>query len=81
MKEKLFNQFTQVFLPTFTILGFFFTSLKMPEYGLLFNLTAQVFWLYSSWKAWREAGQIGIFVTTIVITCIVLYGVVNYWIL
>lgn len=80
-KEKLFNQFTQILLPTFTILGFLFTALKKPEFGLLFNLTAQVFWIYSSWKAWRNAGQIGIFITTIVLTCIVLFGVINYWIL
>ena len=81
MKEKIFNQVTQVSLPTFTILGFLFISLKKPEFGLVFNLIAQIFWLYSSWKAWRKAGQIGIFVTTIVLTCIVLYGIVNYWIL
>ena len=84
MDEKnssVFNKFTQVFLPTFTILGFAFTSLKKPELGLIFNLVAQIFWLYSSWQAWKKANQIGIFITTLVITVIVLYGVINYWFL
>jgi hypothetical protein len=47
----MFNTFMQVGLTIFTITGFLFTSMKMPEYGLLFNLVAQIFWLYSSWKA------------------------------
>lgn len=80
-KIKLFNLATQVFLPLFTILGFFFTSIKKPELGLLFNLLAQVFWLYSSYQAWKKANQIGIFITTLAITAIVLYGVINYWVL
>ncbi len=80
-KHILFNRATQVLLPAFTIVGFAFTSIKKPEFGLLFNLTAQVFWLYSSWQAWKKAGQIGIFITTLVITIIVTYGVINYWFL
>lgn len=80
-KIKLFNLLTQIFLPFFTILGFLFTALKNPELGLIFNLLAQVFWLYSSWQAWKKANQIGLFITTLVITVIILYGVINYWIL
>lgn len=78
---SLFDRFTQVFLPTFTILGFFFTSVKRPELGLIFNLSAQVFWLYASYQAWKKARQIGIFVTTLAITIITVYGVINYWFL
>ena len=79
--QPLFDKFTQIFLPTFTILGFLLTALKKPELGLLFNLAAQVFWLYSSWQAWKKAKQIGIFITTLVITIITTYGVINYWLL
>ena len=68
-------------LPLFTIAAVALTSLKMPEWGLLINLIAQVFWLYSSYYAWKKANQWGILVSTIVITFIVLGGVVNYWFL
>jgi hypothetical protein len=80
-KQVIFDRVTQVCLPTFTILGFAFTSMKKPELGLIFNLMAQAFWLYSSWQAWKKANQIGIFLTTIAITLILLYGVINYWFL
>lgn len=75
------NSVTQIFLPAFTISGFLLTSLKKPEYGLILNLVAQIFWFYAAWMAWRRAGQIGILVTTVFITIAVLIGVVNYWIL
>lgn len=77
--EKLFNKTTQVLLPALTILGFTLTAMKKPEYGLIFNLSAQIFWLYSSYRAWKQAGQFGIFLTTIIITIIVIYGIFNYW--
>jgi hypothetical protein len=79
--NSVFDQVTQVLLPVLTVLGFLLTAMKMPEYGLLFNLAAQVFWLYASWQAWKKANQIGIFITTLIILAIVLYGVINYWIL
>src|SRR5262249_20631569 len=62
-----------------TGLGFLLTSLKLPHYGVIANLVGQVFWLYSSYRAWREADQIGIFISTICITLILAYGVTNYW--
>jgi hypothetical protein len=49
--------------------------------GLIFNLIAQIFWLYSSYKAWENANQIGMFITTIIMTLIILGGVINYWFL
>jgi hypothetical protein len=58
---------------------FLLTSLKLPHYGVIANLIGQVFWVYSSYRAWREADQIGIFISTIVITLILIYGVTNYW--
>ena len=80
-QNKTFNAGMQVGLTLFTLLGFFLISLKLPQYGLLVNLVAQIFWLYSSYRAWREANQFGIFVTTILITVTIVYGVVNYWVL
>lgn len=82
MKKYLtINNLFQVGLIVFTILGFLLTSLKYPEYGLIANLISQIFWLYSSYKAWKKAKQVGIFITTVFITIILLYGVLNYWIL
>lgn len=80
-KPSLFNQVTQVFLPIFTISGFALTSFKKPELGLIFNLIAQVFWLYAGWQAWKKANQVGILITTFFITVVVLLGVINYWVL
>lgn len=75
------NVVMQIGLTTFTIGGFLLTAMKLPEYGLLSMLVSQVFWFYSSYRAWREARQIGIFLTTVAISCIVLWGVINYWVL
>lgn len=47
----------QIGLTGFTILGFLLTSMKYPEYGLLANFVAQIFWLYSSYRAGKEAQQ------------------------
>lgn len=65
----------------FTGGGFLLTALKLPEYGLVLNLISQIFWSYSSYRAWREANQIGMFLATILITLILISGVVNYWVL
>lgn len=81
MKRLNFNAITQICLPVFTVGGFLLTALKLPQYGLIFALISQVFWLYSSYKAWREANQIGIFITTIFIVITIIYGLVNYWLL
>lgn len=79
--SNLFQMATQIMLPGFTIAGFALTSMKIPEWGLIFNLIAQIFWLYASWQAWKKADQIGIFITTLFITLIVTAGVINYWVL
>lgn len=71
----------QVGLVGFTALGFLLSALKLPQYGLTANLISEIFWIYSSYKAWKEANQIGIFITTIIITCILIGGVINYWFL
>ena len=79
-KHPFFNALMQVCLLLFTASGFLLTGLKLPQYGLLCNLVAQIFWFYASYRAWKEADQFGIFLNTIIITCVVSYGVLNYWI-
>lgn len=78
---KLWNMVVQVCLPIFTIASFLLTSMKMPQYGVIAGLISQIFWLYASYKAWRQANQFGIFVNTILATMIFAYGVINYWFL
>jgi len=77
--QRIFNSATQVLIPSLTIGAQVATALKYPEYGLIVNLCAQPFWLYSGWKAWRKAGQSGIFVNSILFTIITTMGIVNYW--
>lgn len=76
---SLFDIIMQVGLVGFTAIGFALTSFKLPQYGLPANLVAQFFWIYSSWIAWRDAHQIGIFIITVVMTIIIAIGVLNYW--
>lgn len=71
----------QIGLLAFTTTGFLLMSLKLPQYGLIVSLVAQIFWMYASYKAWKEAGQIGIFINTLVLTGVFTYGVLNYWVL
>ena len=78
MKQK-FDKATQIILPTLTVTGFLLTGLKKPEIGLVVSLTSQIFWLYTSWQAWKKAKQIGIFITSIIVTVVLLFGVINYW--
>jgi len=70
---------TQFMLPALTIGGQMATSLKHPEFWLIISLLSQPFWLYSSWAAYKNAGQIGILITTIVFTVITAMGIINYW--
>lgn len=79
--KKIFNSFAQVALPTLTVSAQFATSLKFPQWGLIINLAVQPFWLYSGWKAYKQAGQVGILVTTIIMAVVITCGVINYWLL
>lgn len=78
---RLFDRTTQILLPVLTLTGFSLTALKFPGYGLAFNLLAQIFWLYAGWQAWKRAGQIGLFITSIALTFILTYGILNYFVL
>jgi hypothetical protein len=80
-RYRSINTVMQIGLVGFTALGFLLTALKLPQYGLVANLMSQIFWLYSSYQAWRRADQIGIFVATICITLILIGGIANYWLL
>jgi len=78
--KKLFNILSQFLLPTFTLGAQLAVALKFPQIGLRLNLLAQPFWLYSSWRAFKQAGQIGMLVNTIAFTLITAFGIINYWI-
>lgn len=80
-KEKLMNSVSQFAIPAFTIGGQIIYAIKFPQYGLMLNLAAQPFWLYSSWKAYKQAGQVGILITTVIFTVVTIAGLVNYWVL
>lgn len=79
--KKAFNSLTQLAIPTLTIGAQLVTASKNPQYGLIINLAAQPFWFYSSWKAYREAGQSGILITTTIFTIVTIAGIINYWFL
>ncbi len=78
-KEMTLNSVMQAGLVVFTMLGFLLTAMKLPQYGLIATLISEMFWFYSSYRAWKEANQMGIFITTILITLIAIVGIINYW--
>ena len=79
--KKFFNSLTQVALPTLTISSQIAIALKYPQWGLIIMLISQPFWLYSSWKSYKDAGQVGILITTAILTFITILGIINYWFL
>jgi hypothetical protein len=76
---KKINLAVQIGLPISTVAGFLLTALKLPQYGVVVSLFSQIFWMYSAYKAWRKADQIGLFVNTIIVTAVFAFGVINYW--
>jgi len=76
---KKLNLAVQIGLPVSTVAGFLLTSFKLPQYGVIVSLFSQIFWMYSAYKAWRKADQIGLFVNTIIVTAVFAFGVINYW--
>lgn len=75
------DAFSQFAIPTFTLGAQLALALKYPEWALVLNMCAQPFWLYSSWKSYRQAGQVGIFITTVFFGIITVVGIMNYWFL
>ena len=80
MDNKIIDRTSQIAIPSFTILGFLLISMQRPDLGLIFNMIAQPFWFYSTWKSYKEAGQYGLLLTTIIMTFIIGYGLFNYWV-
>ncbi len=74
-----FDKLTQILLPVLTVGGYFLTANKMPKAGFIIATISQVFWLYTSYQSYKKAGQVGILITTIVMTIINLYGIYNWW--
>jgi len=77
--KSLFNTVTQVAIPVLTVGTQIAIALKYPQWGLVINLIAQPFWLYSAWKSYKKAGQIGLFITTVLVTIVISLGIVNYF--
>ena len=77
--KSLFNMVTQVAIPVLTVGTQIAIALKYPQWGLVINLVSQPFWIYSSWKAYKKAGQVGLLVTTIMVTIVICLGIVNYF--
>ena len=78
--HRSWNIIVQICMPGFTTLGFLLVALKLPQYGVIAGLISEIFWLYASWRAWKEADQIGIFINTVLATIIFAYGILNYWV-
>lgn len=79
--ERWFNRASQVCIPLFTLGGLLLISLKYPGWGLVSNLLAQPFWLYTTYRTWKKDGQIGMFLNTCAFVVITAFGVVNYFFL
>lgn len=79
--ERSLNKIAQFAIPTFTLGGILLIALKHPAWGLLANLIAQPFWLYETYRTWKKMGQWGMFVNSVVYGFIVLFGVINYFLL
>jgi hypothetical protein len=78
-KIKLFDSIAQFAIPILTVGAQITLSFKYPQYALILNLLAQPFWLYSTWKSYKEVGQIGIFINTVIFTLVTIAGIINYW--
>lgn len=79
--RSLFNDVSQVAVPTLTVAVQVAMAMKLPQWGLVINMIAQPFWIYSAWKAYKGAGQIGLLITTIIVTIVIGLGLINYWLL
>ncbi|MEI7890451.1 MAG: hypothetical protein WCI36_00625 [bacterium] len=79
--EKKFDTLAQFAIPILTIGAQIVIAFKLPQWGLIVVLLAQPFWMYSSWKSYKKAGQIGILINTVIFTIVTAFGIINYWIL
>ena len=79
--EKTINSLVQIAIPVLTIGAQIAIAFKFPLWFLLVSLSAQPFWFYSAWKSYRQAGQSGVLVNTIIFTIVTIFGIVNYLVL
>ncbi len=79
-ERNSFNTLTQIALPILTISVQVAIALKLPQWGLIINMISQPFWIYTAWKSYKQAGQIGLLITTIIVTIVIGLGIVNYWV-
>jgi len=77
--NHLFNTITQIAIPVLTVGTQIAIALKYPQWGLVINLISQPFWIYSSWKAYKKAGHVGLLITTVLVTVVILLGIINYF--
>lgn len=79
-ESGLFNKITQIALPVMTITVQVAIALKLPQWALIINMLAQPFWFYTAWKSYKQAGQIGLLITTFIVTIVIAFGIINYWV-
>lgn len=79
-KKDYFNTLTQFALPVLTISVQVAIAMKLPQWGLIINMISQPFWIYTAWKSYKQAGQIGLLITTIIVTIVIGLGIINYWV-
>jgi hypothetical protein len=80
MENKKLDLFVNICIPTLTVLAYIIIGLKLPQWGLIVNLAVQPFWFYAAWKAYKEANQPGILITSVIITLSLIFGILNYWV-
>ncbi|MDD2646601.1 MAG: hypothetical protein PHV78_02005 [Patescibacteria group bacterium] len=80
MKRKRVDLFVNICIPVLTVLAYIIIGLKLPQWGLVVNLAAQPFWFYAAWKAYKEANQVGILITSTIISLALIFGILNYWV-
>lgn len=77
-KEKIINHVVQVAIPVLTIGAQIAIAFKFPLWFLIISLSAQPFWFYSAWKSYKQAGQSGVLINTIIFTAVTIFGIINY---
>lgn len=65
-------------MPALTISAQVAIAMKYPQWGLVINMISQPFWLYSAWKSYKQAGQIGFLISAVLLTLIMGFGIFNY---
>lgn len=77
-KKSTIDILSQWLIPTLTISGQLAIALKYPLLGLIINLFAQPFWIYSAWRAYKSAKQIGLLINSLIMSVVIIGGIINY---